>query len=474
MSTDHDDALLRRFARENSEAAFDELVRRHVDLVYATAIRLTDGRSGLAADIAQTVFTDLARKAKTLPTGVMLAGWLHRAARLAAAAALRAESRRSVREKEAVMIHEMSRQEAEPEWTRIRPVLDDALDTLKQPDREALLLRFFHHQSLRDVGTTLGVSEDAARMRVDRALDKLRAVLAGRGIPSTAAALGLILDQNVVATAPATLANTLSAAALAAAAIPAATTTAITLLSMSTVKTAAIATAVAAILAVPVVSQQRAIAKLREENARLRVTASQPKDAAPTNSSGLEGMDSEALMLEVARLRAEVAAKRGVEKELATAKAQIGSLRSLGPDKGSILTPAALNAKIGADFLAANAKRPGVRTTASGLQYEVLQPGRTDGKTPSPTDSVKVHYHGTLVDGSVFDSSVDRGEPATFPLKGVIPGWTEGMQLMSEGGKYKFYIPSELAYGEKGPSPNIGPNSVLVFEIELLSVEAGN
>ncbi len=129
------------------------------------------------------------------------------------------------------------------------------------------------------------------------------------------------------------------------------------------------------------------------------------------------------------------------------------------------------NTKDGEMFLATNAKKEGVKTTASGLQYRVLKPGDGKGKSPKATDTVKVHYHGTLIDGSVFDSSVDRGEPISFPLNGVIPGWTEGLQLMKEGDKFQFVIPGKLAYGEQSPSPKIGPNSTLVFEVELLTVE---
>ena len=127
--------------------------------------------------------------------------------------------------------------------------------------------------------------------------------------------------------------------------------------------------------------------------------------------------------------------------------------------------------KDGEAFLAANAKKDGVKTTASGLQYKVLKPGDGKGKMPKATDTVKVHYHGTLLDGSVFDSSVERGEPISFPLNGVIPGWTEGLQLMKEGDKFQFVIPGKLAYGAQSPSPKIGPNSTLVFDVELLAIE---
>jgi len=122
----------------------------------------------------------------------------------------------------------------------------------------------------------------------------------------------------------------------------------------------------------------------------------------------------------------------------------------------------------GEAFLATNGQRPEVTTTASGLQYEVLTEGT--GPRPKATDRVKVHYHGTLIDGSVFDSSRERGEPATFQLNQVIPGWTEGLQLMPVGSTYKFYIPSDLAYGDQG-NPRLGPNATLIFEVELLSIE---
>ena len=125
----------------------------------------------------------------------------------------------------------------------------------------------------------------------------------------------------------------------------------------------------------------------------------------------------------------------------------------------------------GKAFLAENAKKEGVKTTDSGLQYEVMKEG--DGAKPKATDEVSVHYHGTLIDGTVFDSSVDRGEPTSFPLNRVIPGWTEGVQLMPVGAKYKFTIPYSLAYGERGAGADIGPFSTLVFEVELLEIKGG-
>lgn len=126
------------------------------------------------------------------------------------------------------------------------------------------------------------------------------------------------------------------------------------------------------------------------------------------------------------------------------------------------------NRGIGEAFLKENGTNADVSTTSTGLQYTVISEG--EGVKPAATDTVTVHYSGTLIDGTKFDSSYDRGEPATFPLNGVIAGWTEGLQLMSVGSKYRFVIPSELAYGSRGAGQQIGPDSVLVFDVELISV----
>ncbi|MBL4754800.1 MAG: FKBP-type peptidyl-prolyl cis-trans isomerase [Flavobacteriales bacterium] len=131
------------------------------------------------------------------------------------------------------------------------------------------------------------------------------------------------------------------------------------------------------------------------------------------------------------------------------------------------MATAGVNLKVGQEFLEKNKTVKGVVTLASGLQYKIITKG--SGASPGPTDNVTVHYHGTLIDGTVFDSSVDRGQPSSFPLNGVISGWTEGLQLMKVGGKWTFYIPFQLAYGERGGS-RIEPNSALIFEVELLAI----
>lgn len=153
------------------------------------------------------------------------------------------------------------------------------------------------------------------------------------------------------------------------------------------------------------------------------------------------------------------------------AKAVIQSFFSQLQEKqnAAMAEMARVNAEAGKAFLAENAKRSEVKTTASGLQYEVIAEG--DGNKPSANNTVKVHYTGSLIDGTVFDSSVQRGEPAVFGVTQVIPGWVEALQMMTVGSKWRLFIPSELAYGANGAGNIIGPNATLIFEVELLGIE---
>ena len=163
------------------------------------------------------------------------------------------------------------------------------------------------------------------------------------------------------------------------------------------------------------------------------------------------------------RLHAGNSATRGIHR----AKPRCGG--EAAADAAASAQPEATPLEAGRAFLAENALRANVVTTASGLQYEVLASG--DGASPGPRDMVTTHYHGTFIDGRVFDSSVQRGEPIAFPVDGVIGGWTEGLQLMKVGDKWKLYIPPDLAYGERGTTSGIGPNETLIFEVELLDVQ---
>lgn len=263
-----DQQLLRRYAAEGSETAFRELVERHLNLVYSAALRRVANDAHLAQDVAQVVFTDLARKARSLPSNVVLAGWLHRASRYASAQLMRTNQRRREREQEAVAMSELKSESTD--WTALRPMLDDALDQLSQTDRDALLLRFFEQRSLMEVGVKLGMKEDAARKRVNRALDKLRAILTRRGLTTTGAALSSAISANAVQLAPAGLAGTLTAASLASAGSAGGITfTALKIMSLTKAQIA-IGTIAIALLTATLVVQHQSKNRLGEENESLR------------------------------------------------------------------------------------------------------------------------------------------------------------------------------------------------------------
>jgi RNA polymerase sigma factor (sigma-70 family) len=210
-----DPELLRRYAVEKSDAAFEELVRRHISLVYAVARRQVGGDTHLAEDVTQQVFTALARKATMLSDRATLSGWLYRSAHFAASDAVRAERRRRVREQEAHTMQETTSAEpGEADWEKLRPTLDALIAQLDDADRDAVSLRFFDGCSFAQIGAHLRLSENAARMRVDRALDKLQSALTRRGVTSTTAALGLVLTSQAAAVVPVSLAASVAGAAV--------------------------------------------------------------------------------------------------------------------------------------------------------------------------------------------------------------------------------------------------------------------
>src|SRR4051812_32454656 len=208
--------LLRRYAEQGADDAFAELVRRHVNLVHSAALRQLNGDAHLAADATQLVFTDLARKADSLVHHRVLAGWLFTSTRYAAAKLVRTERRRQSREQEAQLMQELSQDPASRlDWSRVRPVLDEVIGELSEADREAILLRYFEGRDFAGVGAKLALNENAARMRVERALDKLHALLARRGVTSTTGALAAVLANQAVVAAPSGLAATITGVALA-------------------------------------------------------------------------------------------------------------------------------------------------------------------------------------------------------------------------------------------------------------------
>lgn len=250
MREESDVQLLRDYAERGHEAAFGELVARHTDLVFSAALRQVDS-ADLAGDIAQGVFTDLARKARQvgeqMAVGSSLAGWLHRSTRYAALNHWRDSRRRLANERQAMEQLRVNSESA-PDWERIRPVLDEALDSLGDEDREALLLRYFKNHDFRAVGLALGVSDDAAQKRVSRAVECLREFFVKRGVTAGTSGLVALITANAVQAAPAGLAATLSTGALAGTALAAATTATLTkAITMTTIQKTLVAATFAAL-----------------------------------------------------------------------------------------------------------------------------------------------------------------------------------------------------------------------------------
>jgi RNA polymerase sigma factor (sigma-70 family) len=330
--------LLRAWAEHGSEEAFAELVARHIDFVYSVALRKVAGNGGLATEVAQTVFVDLARKARALRAEGSLAGWLHRHTCYAAAAALRRERRRYAREQLAAAMHALE-QDSSPDWSSLAPLLDDAVNALGEADRRAILLRFYERRDLHTVGDVLGVSDDAAQKRVSRALERLRVWLGRRGVTSSTAALAGLLGAHSVTAAPAGTALIVTTGALAtagAAACAGAGTLTLVELMMHLKTKVAVVAAVAVALTAPLVWQEHAIARTRLDNRdraaaleQLRLEANvqtaQAQADAKTERAPDERADLERLRTEVAALRAQLEKARAAR--LATAGGGQGARR---------------------------------------------------------------------------------------------------------------------------------------------------
>jgi RNA polymerase sigma factor (sigma-70 family) len=319
-----DRQLLARYVAEVSEEAFAELTRRYMGLVYSAALRQVRNEQ-LAQDVTQVVFANLARKAASIPEGTVLAGWLHRDTRYTALDFLRAEARRLRREQQSV---EMNATNSDPQagWEEIRPLLDEALTKLSPADRDALLLRYFEQRDFAGVGAALGASAEAARKRVDRALERLREHLVKRGITTTAAALGGALAAHAVESVPAGLVVSLAAGAASAAA-PVAGSWLSNLMLMTKTKIAISAALLVGLVSTPLIIQQQALAAARAEQtelqARLRDLPAQT--AQPTRQPGTidiaarDRADLERLRVEAAALRDKIAQFSAQAQQLASA-----------------------------------------------------------------------------------------------------------------------------------------------------------
>ena len=261
--------LLAEYAQTGSEAAFQELVSRYLNFVYSTALRLVGGDTHLAKDVAQTVFIGLASRGRTLSTEVMLGGWLHQHSFHVATKAVRTERRRQFRECEALTMNELS-DDSESSLRQVAPILDEAITQLASEDRMAILLRFFEQRDFRSVGEALGSNEDAARMRVNRALEKLQVLLKHRGVTLSVTALGAVLTTEAVTAAPVGLAAAISGMALASTVAGTGTTLTLLKVMANTKLKLALTTLVMAGAATTLMIQHQSQTTLRGENASLR------------------------------------------------------------------------------------------------------------------------------------------------------------------------------------------------------------
>jgi RNA polymerase sigma factor (sigma-70 family) len=321
-----DGQLLSQYVIERSEVAFAELTERHIHLVYSAALRLVNGDVFAAQDVAQRVFTELARQAESLAKHPVLVGWLYTTTRHIALRMNRSEQRRKAREQEANTMNELLHDEPPAaDWTQLGPVIEDVMHELDEKDRDAVLLRFFQKRSLREVGAALDLNENAARMRIERALDKLRGKLASRGITTTAAMLATAVGANAVHAAPAGLAATVSATAVAGAAVQftGAITTTTKVIAMTTLQK----TIIAASLAVAVGTGVYAVRQGSQMREQVQ-TLEQQQGSAADQIRQLE-QERNAATGQVAALREENARLRSGQSanELLKLRGEVGVLR---------------------------------------------------------------------------------------------------------------------------------------------------
>lgn len=435
MSTDAE--LLRDYAQGGSETAFTELVARHVNLVYGAAIRQSRGNVTMAEDITQAAFNEMARKADALSRHPVLSGWLYNYVRHLTANQRRADRRRQQREQASIKMNSQNAS-SEPDtlWEEVKPVLDDAMHGLNEQDRTAVALRFHENLSLRDVGEALGLSENAARMRVGRALDKLRNLLAQRGVTSTTSSLTAALGVGASVFAPPGMAATIAVEALAANACvgtATASTTVATIMNMTKLKITLAAVLVTAGVGLTV-SQERRIESLVQENSSLQADLSQLPD----------------LRAEVKRLQDAAAADPGPSVELDLENERLESKREIAGLRGRLNMALTMLAEHEASSAAATNQATLEEAVAPKMK-EIMRAGvriaveqQTLGKLPLLTERLALSPEQEKAARSILQSGFDQGlELATNMLsgkltqegvrakKGLRDPWTEIQALLT-------------------------------------------
>lgn len=333
-----DTELLRRYYEAGEEDAFGELVQRHVNLVYSAALRQLNGDAHLAADATQLVFTDLARKARSVAGHRVLAGWLFTSTRFATAKLVRGERRRHAREVQAHLMQTLTNDEPADrlDWQRVRSVLDDVMSELTDNDREAILLRFFEGRDYTSIGAKLNLAANAARMRVDRALEKLRALLEQRGVTSTTAALATALANQAVIAAPTGLAATVAGTALAAGAAVAGsvgggTAAAASFMSMTKLQLG-LSGALAVAASTGFVVQAGANARLHDEVTQLR------QENAAIASIRADNQKLNRMAAEVAELRGDDAEFARLQEQATTLKTRLQDIARVEQSRAAMAT----------------------------------------------------------------------------------------------------------------------------------------
>jgi RNA polymerase sigma factor (sigma-70 family) len=425
MNDTPDHELLRCYAEHGAEEAFAELVKRHIDLVWAAAWRVSGDRE-LARDVAQTVFTDLARKAKKLPGGTVLPGWLYRAACYAAAMHIRGEARRAQRERQAMQEKHLQQADAAEAQAaaELQPVLDAALADLTETDRDAVVLRFLAGRSLAEVGATLGTNDDAAQKRVSRALEKLREAFRKRGVAVSGGIVAAALGVAGAQAAPVGLGGAIATAALAGVGTAAWGT-----FSMVTFMKSKLALGIVGgvVVATTLAWQQRSITRLADENAGLRRQATPPPApaAAPADAD----------IAELTRLRGEHA-------ELLRLRGEVSRLRQSGPSGANDLSRRLQSAEARASQAEAEAALVVAMQKSEAYTGAVINAGKnlglaarifaTDHKDRLPTTFDEMRNEMNLRPDGTFSGGISPDQFEFFPHERVISEQEPEMILFRE------------------------------------------